>query len=303
MPERFFTNYKQAAVLAVSVIAALAAGSVVTWAVTRADPPPPPGRDEPAAYTKWYVQQAVDRYERDGRQAIVDFYNAGGGVDGPWYMFVLDAASERYIAHATIPNGVGDDANLDVDVNGYPYGARILEAAEDGFWVDYAFLDLSTGEGGEKHAWVVRRDGLIFGSGWYEGAAAAPPTKNEPGAYAKELVRRAAWRYEVDRAAAVDYYNTPESVDGEWYVFIADAADGALLAHANQALLGELLTGPVGTDVTGYDFGSVILGAPETGMWVDYVFTNPATGRAGVKHSWVIRYKDLIFGSGWYEGV
>ena len=307
MPRKLFTRPWQAPVAAVLAIAAVIAIALITTLPTRSGDPAPgrdepaPGRDEPAAYTKWYVQQAIDRYEREGRQAALDYYNAGGGVDGAWYIFILDAQTERYAAHATIPNGVGDDANLDVDVTGYPYGAAILEATEDGIWVDYVFMDLSINEGRRKHAWVVRRDDLIFGAGWYESTYfAAPPTKDEPGAYTKRLVQEAAWRYEIDRQQAIDYYNTPESVDGEWYVFILDEA-GELLAHADPGLLGESLTGPLGTDVTGYDFGSVMMEAPESGVWVDYVFVNPATGEQGVKHSWVIEYKGHIFGSGWYE--
>ena len=54
--------------------------------------------------------------------------------------------------------------------------------------------------------------------------------------------------------------------------------------------------------MTGYRFGDVMLGATEDGLWVDYVFFNPKTGKQDVKHSWVIKRDDLIFGSGWYEG-
>ena len=75
-----------------------------------------------------------------------------------------------------------------------------------------------------------------------------------------------------------------------------------MVAHANQDLLGRDLQGDLGVDVTGYRFGDVMLGATEDGLWVDYVFFNPRTGKQDVKHSWVIKRDDLIFGSGWYEG-
>ena len=35
-------------------------------------------------------------------------------------------------------------------------------------WVDYVYLNPHTGFRELKHSWVVRRDGLIFGSRWYE---------------------------------------------------------------------------------------------------------------------------------------
>ena len=42
-------------------------------------------------------------------------------------------------------------------------------------------------------------------------------------------------------------------------------------------------------DATGYRFGEVMLGTTEDGLWVDYVFFNPKTGKQDVKHSWVVQ--------------
>ena len=117
-----------------------------------------------------------------------------------------------------------------------------------------------------------------------------------------DLVQRALERYDKEgREATLKYYNSPESAKGEWYIFIVNL-DGNVVAHANQDLLGRDLQGDLGVDVTGYRFGDVMLGATEDGLWVDYVFFNPKTGKQDVKHSWVIKRDDLIFGSGWYEG-
>ena len=117
-----------------------------------------------------------------------------------------------------------------------------------------------------------------------------------------DLVQQALERYGKEgREATLKHYNSPEGVEGEWYIFIVNL-DGNVVAHANQALLGRDLKGDLGVDVTGYRFGDVMLGATEDGLWVDYVFFNPRTGRQDVKHSWVIKHDGLIFGSGWYEG-
>ena len=43
-----------------------------------------------------------------------------------------------------------------------------LEVTEAGRWVDYVFVNPATGDEGIKHSWVMRHDGLIIGSGWYE---------------------------------------------------------------------------------------------------------------------------------------
>ena len=54
------------------------------------------------------------------------------------------------------------------DSNGYNYGPDILAAPEEGGSSTYVFLNRETGQDERKHSWVVRHDGLLFGSGWYE---------------------------------------------------------------------------------------------------------------------------------------
>ena len=121
------------------------------------------------------------------------------------------------------------------------------------------------------------------------------------GEFTVDLVMDALELYEEEGLeATLEYYNSPESVAGGWYVFICDE-DDKLIAHANQDLLGMDLKGDLGVDSTGYRFGEVMLGATERGLWVDYVFLNPATGNQEYKHSWVVRKDGLLFGSGWYQ--
>ncbi len=116
-----------------------------------------------------------------------------------------------------------------------------------------------------------------------------------------DLVQRALERYDKEgREATLKYYNSPESANGEWYIFIVNL-DGNVVAHANQDLLGRDLQGDLGVDVTGYRFGDVMLGATEDGLWVDYVFFNPRTGKQDVKHSWVIKHDDPTFSPNWYK--
>lgn len=115
------------------------------------------------------------------------------------------------------------------------------------------------------------------------------------------LVMDALELYEAEGLeATLAYYNSPESIQGEWYVFIFDVND-RLIAHANQDLLGADLKGDLGVDSTGYRFGDVMLGATEQGLWVDYIFLNPATGNPEYKHAWVVRRDGLLFGAGWYQ--
>ena len=115
------------------------------------------------------------------------------------------------------------------------------------------------------------------------------------------LVRQALERYEaLGLDATLEYYNSPESVQGEWYVFIFDQSD-KLIAHADQDLIGMDLKEELGVDSTGYRFGDVMLGATEQGLWVDYIFLNPATGNQEYTHTWAVRRDGLLFASVWYQ--
>ena len=97
----------------------------------------------------------------------------------------------------------------------------------------------------------------------------------------------------------MQYYNTEESVDGQWYVFMIDE-DGTVIAHANPALVGQLASDVLGPN--NYPTGAAVAAsADENGAWFDYTFTNPATDSVETKHSWMVIHDGITFGSGWYE--
>ena len=125
-----------------------------------------PSQDEPVAYTQSVVQDAIRRYERDGREATIAYHSSAASVSGQWYVFII-GEDARTIAHY-LHERIGLDPSVRVDSTGYFYGDDILSATEEGKWVSYVYRNPETGEEGSKHSWVVRHDGLIFGSGWYE---------------------------------------------------------------------------------------------------------------------------------------
>ncbi len=126
-------------------------------------------------------------------------------------------------------------------------------------------------------------------------------SKADRAGYTVATVEKALRLYDSKgREATLAYYNSRESVDGEWYVIIADE-NKEIIAHPNPDVLGESLLGPMGVDFTGYRHGEAIAGATEAGKWVDYIFFNPATGRDEYKHTWAVRHDGLIFASGWYQ--
>lgn len=120
------------------------------------------------AETIAYVRQALAFYDAEGREATIRHYNSPAGVDGEYYLFILDEDGVL-IAHLN-QELLGRDVHtsLGIDEDGNRFGLLMLDATAEGMWVDYVYLNPNTGFRELKHSWVVRHDGLIFGSGWYE---------------------------------------------------------------------------------------------------------------------------------------
>lgn len=295
------------------LVAALANAAVVVLALAAcgnddgviAATPPKTERD---AYTKWYVQQALDRYEETGRQATIDYYNNEAGSDDQWYLFIMGADTGILAAHATIPSRVGSNSGDNVDITGHAYGPLLKASPESGHWVDYVFYNPQTDTGGTKHTWAIRHHDLIFASGWYEDSYPMPrPTKAEPGSYTRTFVEDAIWFYESNgRDALIKHFNDPEStdpisVDGQWYGFVFDL-DGVVLAHPTVSdNVGQTLHEILGATPEGLAAADEMLTATETGKWVDYVYLNPQSGEQETKHSWIVKRDNVRIGSGWYE--
>ena len=125
-----------------------------------------PSKLDPEGFTKAMVQEAIERYQADGREATVAHYSTEESVDGQWYVFIID--EEGYtIAHPN-PEFVGRDPGLRLDPTGYYYGDDLLAGTELGRWIEYVIVKPGTGEDALKHTWAVLHDGLVFASGWYK---------------------------------------------------------------------------------------------------------------------------------------
>ena len=249
----------------------------------------------PEAYTNYFVREAIRRYESDGLDSTVAYYNTKESVDGQWYVFMIDEDG-TVIAHAN-PALVGQLASDVLGPNNYPTGAAVAASAdEDGAWFDYTFTNPATASVETKHSWMVIHDGITFGSGWYEEG----PRKTDAPAYTEAVVQQAINLYEaVGLEDTVAYYNTKESVDGQWYAFIIGSESGVTIAHHNPVLRGR--DPSLRVDPTGYFYGDDLLGATEAGRWVEYVIVNPETGENQRKHTFAVLHDGYIFASGWYE--
>ena len=187
-----------------------------------------PPKSTPVDYTKFLVRDAISRYESEGLDATVAYYNTKESVDGQWYVFIIDE-NQTIIAHAPDPDLMGKHVSQALGPNSYPTGSAVAASADqDGAWFDYTYANPASGVVETKHSWMVIHDGITFGSGWYERG----PGKSDAPAYTKAFVRQAMNLYvALGLEETVAYYNTKESVDGQWYVFIIDE-NQTIIAHA-----------------------------------------------------------------------
>ena len=104
--------------------------------------------------------------------------------------------------------------------------------------MSYVFLNPATGQEEMKHTWAVKRDGILFGSGWYERYIGAPLGKSDPAAFTVAFVERAIDRYDREgREASFAYFDSEESEDGQWYVSVLE--DGRIATHPTESLRGD----------------------------------------------------------------
>ncbi len=134
---------------------------------------------------------------------------------------------------------------------------------------------------------------------------AAPGTAQDRGTPedAQALVARAIEHYDaVGAEAAFAAFGDPSGgfVDRDLYIFVV-GPERALVAHGFDA---ELVGRPTDTlvDVDGVSFGTMFVEeATAEGTWVDYRWTDPATGEIHPKSSWVVLHDDHVFGAGIYK--
>ena len=262
--------------------------------IVRAEIAAIPSRSAPADYTQFFVENAISRYETQGLDATLAYYNRAESVDGQWYVFIIDE-NDLVIGHPD-PQRLGLDLNdwVGTDPNGYEFGPDMLSATEEGKWVSYVYRNPESGGIGSgfgdlelKNAWVVKHDGLLFGSGWYIDAEE----------FTRMLVLLSVDKYrEVGLAGTmayfaspgsalagleetIDYYNAAEAVDGKWSAFIGDP-DGKIVGHSDLSMIGR--------DVQDL-FGAETFEATADGKWVE----------SESLRVFVAGMDGYVFGSGW----
>ena len=249
---------------------------------------------DPAEYTVDYVGRAVERYERDGLQSMIDYYNSVASFEGEWYLFATDE-NDIYHVHPLIPPLRGTDIKDVVGSDGYELGRELAKAVDggEGVWVEYLWPHPVTLKEVPKVGYAVRRDGMLFASGYY-------PQAEDPAAETQAYVQQAIQYYEANGLdAAVAHYSSEESVDGQWSLTLADENDIVRVAILSPHI--------VGTDLKDLargrnrQIGEELAAATTEGAWVSHVFPNTRSSETLYAHNWAIRHDGLLFMSRYYD--
>ena len=249
---------------------------------------------------KEQVAAAIYRYNQIGDDAFDEISDTDGSfIDGETYTFVI-TTDGIVQAHAANPDLVGDDISDLQDSDGSLVTQGIIDAASaQGGLATYRFNNPVTGEEEPKDSWVVRHDGLIFGSGDYI-------TEAE---WSQQMVNQALALYDEIGEAAFDVINdSGDFIQGELYVFVT-GVDGFSRAHAYNPSLQDTsradLVDSRGTRITDL----LISDATNAGAWVTYYRNNPSVCEDDsptedceqAKRSWVVLRDDYVFGAGYFE--
>ena len=254
---------------------------------------PPDWRDaDPREYTIEYVHEAIERYERDGLESFLNYYNSVASFEGEWYLFATDK-KDIYHVHPLLSQLVGTDIKDVKGSDGYELGEELAKATEEGVWVEYLWPHPVTLKEVPKVSYAVRRDGMLFASGYYVRV-------EDPAARTNEYVQEAIEYYRNNGLeATVDWYNSAESVDGQWGLTLADENDILLVAPLGRHLVGTDLKDLAipGQRAIGEEMAAVT----EDGTWINYIFPNIRSSETLYAHTWAVRHDGLLFMSRYYD--
>ena len=253
---------------------------------------PPAWRDaDPREYTVQYVNQAIERYERDGLEAMLNYYNSVASFEGEWYLFATDD-QDIYHVHPLLPRLLGTDIKDVVGSDGYQLGEELAKATDEGVWVEYLWPHPVTLKEVPKVGYAVRRDGMLFASGYYVRV-------EDPAGRTAAYVQEAIDYYKSNgREATVARYNSPDSLDGQWGLTLADENDILLVTPLAQHLIGTDLKGLV---MPRREIGKEMAAATEEGIWINYIFPNVRSSETLYAHTWAVRHDGLLFMSRFYD--
>ena len=273
-----------------------------TSAPTVASPPPPAPTPTPApmpepepmneddALTRAYVEKAIAYYEANGLEATVAYYNSPESFEGERLLMMAEPveAGGTLVTVLTWP--------LQLAVVGAT--APITELpfiTEEGLWSDgQSLTNPVTGQREPARVFSILHDGLVFTSAHFV-------LRENVEDATKSYVNKAIDLYDSEGLdAVISRYNSRDSMEGQFYLFLVGADDNYLAHPIFPHLIGTDLKNVEGSD--GQELGKEIAQATGEGIWVEYRWPNPVSNREEPKVTWAIRHDGLIFASGYYTG-
>ena len=267
----------------------LAGAAWSTW-VPIADASAPLNADE--AQTRQYVMDAIAYYEANGRDATVAHYRSDASVADGRSLTLLDADEGVLLVYHTIPTLQGQYVGPGSTFPGFQ--AFLAKATAEGEWITTRTINPDTKREEPRRIFFILHGGLVFMS-------SHSVLVEDVEQSTKEYVNRAIKYYDANGLdATVTRYNSPDSLDGQFYLFLIGADDN-YLAHP----IFPHLKGTDIKDVTnpfGDPLGKRIALATKQGIWVEYLWPHPVSRQELPKVTWAIRHDGLIFASGYYTG-
>ena len=247
---------------------------------------------DPREYTLRFVRRAIERYERDGLEATLNYYNSVASFEGQWYLFAADE-NDIYNVHPLLPHLRGTDIKDVVDSSGFELGKALAAATGEGVWVEYLWPHPVTLLEAPKISYAARHDGMLFASGYYEAPA------NASGRTLAYVQKAIGFYKENGLEETAAFYGSRDSFEGQWRLAMTDDSD-VLIVHP---YLPQYIGRPIADlrTLDGQEIGKEIAAATEEGLWTTFVVPSPGASEIIYGHTWSIRHDGLLFSSSYYD--
>ena len=268
----------------------------------------PPVKANPLDVTKAYVNDAIAAYRENPEAALKHYQSEASIVNDPpgLYLTLLDGDTIK--VNPVFRGAENSSITWRDDPLGNRYGAQLAAADEDGIVVEY-LIPISSQDYTfrKKTAWAIRANvpdidnpgetkALVFTAGWLDldGDVESAFTEQQK-AVGAAIEARA--RVQAETALpTLNYYKSTDSIEGEFYVWLAAPGGNILADPAMPGLVGQNIADAYP------EVGQEILSVQRLQTrWISHQWPNPETGRVELKHSYVTRFFNFYIVSGYYD--
>ena len=241
--------------------------------------------DSDDALTLAYVNKAIEFYEENGLDATVAHYRTPASYENGRRLLLINNAESRLLVYTNIPALEGQYVGPGSPFSAF--GGLMAAASEEGDWLTNQGVNPVTRKEEPRKVFLILHDELLF-------VTSHSALVEDVAASVQEYVSKATAMYDSDGLdAAIAHYNSQDSLDGQFYLFLIGADDIYLAHPIFRHLIGTDIKDVVGSD--GQELGKEIAQATEHGIWVEYLWPHPVSREEQQKVTWAIRHEGLIF--------